>query len=249
MWIVASSVSAATMISSARVGVWMCLVGMPLLVALYDATNGDGWRNNTNWLSDESICDWYKVYCNSDGYVDVLYLYSNSLQGTIPTELGLLSSLQVLPVYDNSLQGMIPTELGMLTSLQDLIVHYNSLQGTIPTELGLLTSLQGLWVYGNSLTGTIPTELRLLTSLQGLSVDDNSLTGTIPTELGMLTSLQRLWVNDNSLTGAVPNEVCALRNINGGSMWYMYADCVEELECTCCTYCCVDGGGCSKVVD
>ena len=58
-----------------------------------------------------------------------LLLGYNSLQGTIPTELGLLTSLQVLYVYDNSLQGTIPTEFGLLTSLQDLILSGNSLQG------------------------------------------------------------------------------------------------------------------------
>ena len=138
---------------------------MNALVALYDATNGDDWDDNTNWLSDEQICDWYGVYCYSDGYVDRISLYSNSLQGTIPTELG------------------------------------------------------------------------LLTSLQRLSVPYNSLTGMIPTELGLLTSLQRLYVDDNSLTGAVPNEVCALRDINGGSLGTLWADCEEEVKCTCCTYC------------
>ena len=51
-----------------------------------------------------------------------------SLQGTIPTEFGLLTSLhQYLGVSDNSLQGTIPGDLGLLTSLSSLFVHDNSL--------------------------------------------------------------------------------------------------------------------------
>ena len=192
-------------------------------MALYDATNGDDWDDNTNWLSDESICEWYGVRCNSEGRVDRIGLYYNSLQGTISTELGLMKGLQELWVEGNSLQGTIPTELGLLTSLEYLYVHTNSLYGTIPTELGLLASLEVLWVHTNSLQGTIPTELGLLTSLQGLGV------------------------YRNSLEGAVPNEVCVLRDINGGSLEELYADC-EEVECTCCTVCCVDGGSCTQVV-
>ena len=87
------------------------------LWALYTGANGEGWRDNTNWLSDESICDWYNVYCNSEGHVFVLSLSNNNLDGTIPTEFGLLTSLQYLFVDGNDLEGMIPTEFGLLKSL------------------------------------------------------------------------------------------------------------------------------------
>ncbi|KAK3276692.1 hypothetical protein CYMTET_15258 [Cymbomonas tetramitiformis] len=49
-----------------------------------------------------------------------------------------------LDLYANSITGPLPTELGLLTSLQDLHLHDNSITGPLPTELGLLTSLQGL---------------------------------------------------------------------------------------------------------
>jgi len=62
----------------------------------------------------------------------------------------------------------------------------------------------------------------------------------------LLTNLEWLDLSGNSLTGTVPNEVCALRNDNGGNLDTLVADC-EEVTCPCCTYCCVDGGGCSFV--
>ena len=31
------------------------------LVAIYDATGGDNWRDNTNWKSQEPVGEWYEV--------------------------------------------------------------------------------------------------------------------------------------------------------------------------------------------
>ena len=48
----------------------------------------------------------------------------------------------------------IPTEIGLLTSLTSLKAELNFLYGTIPTEIGLLSQLQELMLFANSLTGT-----------------------------------------------------------------------------------------------
>ncbi|KAK3237579.1 hypothetical protein CYMTET_52358 [Cymbomonas tetramitiformis] len=73
-------------------------------------------------------------------------------------------------LHDNSITGPLPTELGLLTSLQDLYLNDNSITGPLPTELGLLTSLQDLDVGDNSITGRLPTELNQLKALTFLSV-------------------------------------------------------------------------------
>ncbi|KAK3279126.1 hypothetical protein CYMTET_12974 [Cymbomonas tetramitiformis] len=44
-------------------------------------------------------------------------LFQNSLDGSIPTELGALTALKNLSLYENSLDGSIPTELGALAAL------------------------------------------------------------------------------------------------------------------------------------
>ena len=47
------------------------------LAALYHATDGPNWRNNTNWLSDAPLDEWYGVYTDSAGSVIGLDLLDN----------------------------------------------------------------------------------------------------------------------------------------------------------------------------
>ena len=85
---------------------------MSVLAALYDATGGDDWYDNTNWLSDAPLGEWYGVTTDGEGYITGLKLYENDLSGAIPAELGQLARLQSLYLYGNSLlTGCIPASL------------------------------------------------------------------------------------------------------------------------------------------
>ena len=191
------------------------LTDRDVLVALYIATDGDSWRQNTNWLTDASLEDWVGVSVNTLGQVTRLHLSSNDLTGPVPAELGKLASLQGLYLSYNNLTGSIPPELGNLASLQGLYLSYNNLTGSIPAELGNLASLQRLNLYANDLTGPIPAELGNLASLQGLNLYANDLTGPIPPELGNLASLQGLYLSYNNLTGSIPAELGNLASLQG----------------------------------
>ena len=58
------------------------------LVALYNSTDGASWTDNTGWLGAAGTeCDWYRITC-SGGSVYKIRLFSNSLTGSIPAELG-----------------------------------------------------------------------------------------------------------------------------------------------------------------
>ena len=150
------------------------------LEALYNATAGVSWTDNTNWLSDEPMGEWHGVSTSTDGRVTALLLSENSLTGTIPPELGGLDSLARLDVYSNSLTGQIPTELGNLTSLEALNLSGNDLSGPIPSELGKLTKLKELHLANNGLSGEIPPDLANLTNLRDIYLSGNDLTGCIP---------------------------------------------------------------------
>ena len=57
------------------------------LVALYHATGGANWTNNTNWLTTAPIGQWHGVTTDGNGRVTNLDLDDNQLSGTIPTQL------------------------------------------------------------------------------------------------------------------------------------------------------------------
>ena len=140
-----------------------------VLVALYNATDGANWSNNTNWLTDNDLSTWYGVSA-VNGKVERLFLSDNNLSGLIPSELGQLTNLKYLYLHDNNLSGTIPSELGQLTNLEGLALHGNNLNGSIPSELGQLTNLLWLYLNGNNLSGAIPVELGQLTNLEYLNL-------------------------------------------------------------------------------
>jgi hypothetical protein len=51
------------------------------------------------------------------------YTHTNTLTGTIPTEFGLMTALNVLAWTDNKIEGSIPTQLAKLTNLNELSDH------------------------------------------------------------------------------------------------------------------------------
>ena len=182
-----------------------------VLEVFYAETGGGSWSNSLNWSSNipdaTDLGTLHGVTVDSSGRVLELRLDSNQLSGSIPEELGQLSSLSMLWLHNNQLTGTIPTELGNLTNLRWLYLYNNELSGEIPEELGQLSSLAHLRLDNNQLTGTIPTELGSLTKLFDMLLSDNQLTGTIPTELGNLTKLLNMRLDNNQLTGTIPTEL------------------------------------------
>ncbi len=186
-----------------------------VLVALYEATDGDNWLENRNWLSNRPLGDWYGVIADDSGRVTELNLSENELSGSIPPELGNLSKLEWLILSQNSLNGTIPSELSYLSKLSLLNVFSNQLSGSIPPELGNLANLEGLSLAANRLNGTVPPELRNLTKLTLLYLHSNQLSGSIPPELGELAQLESLALSGNRLSETIPSELGNLTQLKG----------------------------------
>eukprot|EP00752_Nemacystus_decipiens_P016125 g14419.t2 len=177
------------------------------LVVLFNATDGLNWKENANWDTHADLSKWYGVQANDQGRVVVLALFSNNLQGPIPSELGNLTALEELRLSGNQLTGPIPEELGKLTALKELYLNGNKLSGAIPAQLGALTKLTWLDLSSNKLDGSIPEELGKLTALKELSLSGNNLSGAIPAQLAALTKLTWLNLSSNKLDGHIPRQL------------------------------------------
>ena len=180
------------------------------LLALYNATGGANWTNNTNWLSSGALSTWYGITTDSQGRITELNLTRNQLKGELPPELANLTNLEVLALGGNQLTGTIPTWLSNLANLQELYLWGNELTGEIPTELSNLTILA---LSENQLTGPIPRELSNLTNLTILALSHNQLTGEVPADLSSLSNLTELYLHENQLTGEIPAELGNLTNL------------------------------------
>ncbi|KAL3632002.1 protein kinase superfamily [Castilleja foliolosa] len=103
-----------------------------------------------------SPCTWFHVTCNNDNNVTRMELYKNNLSGTIPSELGELTSLRSLDLYNNNLNGDIPDKLDNLKSLIFLRVNNNRLTGSILQSLTNIESLMIIDLSYNDLLGVVP---------------------------------------------------------------------------------------------
>ncbi|KAL6329645.1 hypothetical protein AAG906_026370 [Vitis piasezkii] len=137
-----------------------------------------------------------------------LYLHTNKLSGSIPQEIGLLTSLNDLVLEGNSLTGPIPHSIGKLRNLTTLHLSGNELSGSIPQEIGWLRLLDNLRLSFNNLNGSIPTSIGNLSSLTIFFLDHNELSGAIPLEMNNITHLNSLQLSENNFIGQLPQEIC-----------------------------------------
>jgi len=192
------------------------------LIALYNATGGDGWTNNSGWKTPPLHTDgfampgteggWYGIYVQGNHVIEI-YPSDNKLTGSIPSELGNLDNLQTLYLQLNQLSGSIPSQLGNLSNLTILVLGENQLSGSIPSQLGNLGNLKELWLHSNQLSGSIPPELGYLSNLQYLALYLNQLSGSIPSQLGNLSNLTTLRLGQNQLSGGIPSQLGNLSNL------------------------------------
>ena len=165
-----------------------------------------------------------------------LSLYRTDVFGRIPSELGLVSSLEILYLSklnqgtSRSLWGSLPSHLGQLTKLRQMTLWGNQISSTLPTEIGTMSNMRLMMIGGNPISGTIPSELGNLSALMGLILENNpGLGGTLPIELGRVNgTLEVLQITETALSGAIPEMLCTVKELE--------FDCSSALcgcNCTC----------------
>ena len=108
---------------------------------------------------------------------------------------------EYMHLYLNSLQSTIPTELGRLTELTEIDLGANVLTGRIPTQFGRMQALQSIGLYVNQLTGRIPSQLATIPRLSVLYFDTNSLGPSLPDEICASLTFDEFWTDCSDIGG------------------------------------------------
>jgi len=187
------------------------------------------------YLSNVTVCQWYRISCNSDGYVDEVIVNNLGIGGIIPWEIGLLSDLSILWIDSNQLTGTIPTTLNQLTKLTSIDLGRNSLSGRLPVNLP--RTLLEIDFSNNAFTGGIPSTWRgsNLPNVKRIDISHTSVSGAVPSSLASISTLTNLLIHDTSITGSVETTMCS-----AGRTWTFFsADCwlSNPVTCSCCTKC------------
>jgi Leucine-rich repeat (LRR) protein len=199
------------------------------LIALYNSTNGDNWKDNSGWKTPPLDTDgfampgtesgWYGVTVKND-HVTRLTLLNKNLSGTIPPDIGDLGHLTYVNLSNNNLTGSLPAQLFTLTGLSSLSLSSNSFSGITLDDFLPLTNLSNLEMNSCNISGTIPPAIAGLSKLSYLLLNNNNLSGSLPAELGNMTALSYLWLGSNNLKGSIPPEMgnlTQLSSLNLGS--------------------------------
>jgi len=177
------------------------------LTNLYNATNGAGWTNHTNWLTAGAECTWYGVTCDGGAtHVTNLALASNQLAGTL-SDLSALTALQTLDLSHNQLTGAFPVLSGSGLHPGYIRINDNQLSGPLSANLSSL-AFGALYAQNNQLTGSLPS--LPFGGMLHLDLHNNQLTGSVLAWNGTI------WVDidlsGNQLSGSVPS-LAALANL------------------------------------
>ncbi|ONK79516.1 uncharacterized protein A4U43_C01F7150 [Asparagus officinalis] len=153
-----------------------------------------------------------------------IHLPASALSGSIPKEIGELSSLQSLLLGVNNLTGVIPLELGNCPELAELDLGGNFFDGSIPVSIwNLCGKLQTLSFHGNKLSGSVPEPAvpnPSCTNLKALDLADNQLEGEFPLFVTRFSGLQELDLSSNRLSGSIPDSILKLNNLQRLNLSY-----------------------------
>ncbi|CAN8313500.1 unnamed protein product [Cochlearia groenlandica] len=184
----------------------------------------------SSWNSrDDSPCRWSGVSCGGDfTSVTSVDLSDANLSGPFPSLICRLSNLSYLSFYNNSINSTLPLEIGDCKTLRSLDLSQNLLTGEIPHTLANLPVLTSLDLTGNNFSGEIPASFGRFESLEVLSLVYNLLDGAIPPFLGNVTSLKMLNLSYNPFRPSlIPPELGNLTNLE--VMWLTECNLIGEI--------------------
>lgn len=194
------------------------------LTALYNATDGDNWHNNENWLTGAPLSEWHGVDTDDNGRVTRLDFEGNNLTGQIPTEFGDLVMLDWVNISINRLTGELPQSLTGLTQMEHLYFDTNA-GLCAPADNVFQTWLQSIEYRGRTCGAPPPgSDEAALIALYNATDGDNWhrhdywLTDAPLSEwYGVYVNgygrVEELFLHENNLSGKIPPELAYLDNL------------------------------------
>ena len=95
------------------------------------------------------------------------------VRSTDDTSLNTPAGCRVPCRLGNAFEGSLPSEMGLLTNLVQIDMHRNRFSSSIPTEIGNLIRLDWLELSGSYIQGPLPSEMGQMARLVKLYVDNN----------------------------------------------------------------------------
>eukprot|EP00257_Ricinus_communis_P019151 XP_015578060.1 leucine-rich repeat receptor-like protein kinase TDR [Ricinus communis] len=143
---------------------------------------------------------------------------SSKIRGELPNFIG-CRSVYKIELHDNSLNGTIPWDIGHCEKLICLNLSRNSLTGIIPWEISTLPAITDVDLSHNLLTGSIPSNFDNCTTLESFNVSFNRLTGPIPGSGTIFPNLHPSSFSGNEgLCGRVLAKPCAMDTLTAGEV-------------------------------
>ncbi|XP_056846938.1 probable leucine-rich repeat receptor-like protein kinase At5g05160 isoform X2 [Raphanus sativus] len=164
-----------------------------------------------NWNKNLSLCSsWIGITCDDHNLtrrVVAVRLPGIGLYGSIPpATLGKLNALKVLSLRSNSLFGSLPSDILSLPSLQYLYLQHNNFSGELTdSSPSISTQLLVLDLSYNSFSGNIPSGLRNLSQITVLYLQNNSFDG--PIDSLDIPSVKVVNLSYNNLSGPIPKNL------------------------------------------
>ncbi|XLR61381.1 hypothetical protein S83_012053, partial [Arachis hypogaea] len=150
-------------------------------------------------------------------------LFRNELVGSLPSELGSNSLLQIIDVSFNRFSGELPAGLCRWGKLEELLMLFNFFSWKIPESLGNCTSLRRVRIGNNNLSGKVHDALWGLPHLHLIELNSNTLSGSVsnlvslaynlwvdPDEIGSLNNLLEFHGGNNKLSGRIRDSMAKL---------------------------------------
>ncbi|KAL8032431.1 hypothetical protein ABFX02_13G095000 [Erythranthe guttata] len=142
-----------------------------------------------------------------------LYMDNNELVGPVPATIKGLKNLQALSLIGNKLSGPIPDDICHLLNLGELTLSKNRFYGPVPPCLSNITALKYLNLDSNELNSSISPTIGGLKNLLNFNLFSNFLSGTIPQEIGNLETIISIDLSSNKLSGGIPGTIVGLNNL------------------------------------